>query len=87
MTFFKWLAAAALLGSATACVDNNTPYGGSYGYGYAPGGYDYNQQPTYYSNRQQAYYGSQQPAYYGSHYTNGQPTYYSGYQQPVYYGR
>jgi len=43
MTFLKWLAAAALLGSAAACVDNNTPSGGSYGYGNAPGGYDYNQ--------------------------------------------
>jgi hypothetical protein len=35
MTYVKWIAAAALIGSATACVDNS-PYGGGSGYGYAP---------------------------------------------------
>jgi hypothetical protein len=61
MTFLKWIAAAALIGSATACIDNNTPSGGGYsnGYAYSPGAYDYNQQPTYY----------------GTHYADGQPTY------------
>jgi hypothetical protein len=80
MTLLKWLAAAALVGSATACVDNNTPYGSGYGssYAYSPGGYNYNQQPTYYG----AHYSNGQSTYYG----NRQPTYY-GYQQPTYYGR
>jgi hypothetical protein len=35
MTYIKWIAAVALIGSATACVDNS-PYGGGSGYGYAP---------------------------------------------------
>jgi hypothetical protein len=69
MTFLKWIAAAALIGSATACIDNNTPSGGGYSNGYADGqptygsrqptyyGYGYQPQPVYYSNRQPAYYG------------------------------
>jgi hypothetical protein len=71
MTLFKWLAAAALIGSASACV--NTPYGYGNGYAYSRGAYDYNQQSTYYGNRQPTYYGYQQPTYYG-------------YQQPIYNG-
>jgi hypothetical protein len=35
MQYFRWIAAAALLGSTAACVDNG-PYGGGSGYGYAP---------------------------------------------------
>jgi len=90
MTFLKWIAAAALIGSTTACIDNNTPSGGGYsnGYAYSPGAYDYNQQPTYYgthyANGQPAY-GNRQPTYYGYGY-QPQPVYY-GYQQPAYYGR
>ena len=77
MPYFKWLAAAALALSASACGSSNSAYRGDYAY--SPGGYDYNQQPTYYQ----------------THYANGQPTYGSrqqasygyGYQpQPVYYG-
>jgi hypothetical protein len=55
MTYVKWIAAVALIGSATACVDNS-PYGGGSGYGYAPTMVGYAQpaysdgyyQPTYY---------------------------------------
>jgi hypothetical protein len=88
MTFLRWAAAAALIGSATACVGNNTPYGGGNGYAYSPGAYDYNQQPTYYGTHYangQPTYGSRQPSYYGYGY-QPQPVYY-GYQQPAYYGR
>lgn len=55
MAYFKWIAAAALIGSATACVENS-PYGGGSGYGYAPTSVGYNQQPTYYYNQQPTYY-------------------------------
>jgi len=55
MTYVKWIAAAALIGSTTACVDNS-PYGGGSGYGYAPTTVGY-AQPTY-SN------GYVQPTYY-----------------------
>jgi hypothetical protein len=83
MTVIKWLAAAALILSASACGSSNTPYRGDYAY--SPGAYDYNQQPTYYSTHYangQPTYGRQQ-AYYGYGY-QAQPGYY-GYQQPVYY--
>jgi hypothetical protein len=81
MTVIKWLAAAALILSASAC--GSTPYRGDYAY--SPGAYDYNQQPTYYGTHYangQPTYGRQQ-AYYGYGY-QAQPGYY-GYQQPVYY--
>jgi hypothetical protein len=94
MTVIKWVAAAALVLSATACgSSNNTAYRGNYAY--APGAYDYNQQPTYYETHYangQPTYGqptyaqptyTRQQAYYGYGY-QPQPTYY-GYQQPVYY--
>jgi hypothetical protein len=85
MTFLKWIAAAALIGSATACVDN-TPYNGTR-YGYAPVAYDYNQ-PTYYrthdGNGQPIYNGYRQPTYYG-YQQQQQPAF--GYPQPTYYGR
>jgi hypothetical protein len=83
MTILKWIAAVALIGSVSACIDNNAPYGGN-GYGYAPGAYNYNQQPTYhtqYANGQAIYNGYGRPSYYGY----GQPSYY-GYAQPSYYG-
>ena len=83
MTVIKWLAAAALILSVSACGSSNTPYRGDYAY--SPGTYDYNQQPTYYSTHYangQPTYGRQQ-AYYGYGY-QAQPGYY-GYQQPVYY--
>jgi hypothetical protein len=84
MTVIKWLAAAALVLSASACGSSNTPYRGDYAY--SPGAYDYNQQPTYYGTHYangQPTYGSRQPAYYGYGY-QPQPVYY-GYQQPTYY--
>jgi len=87
MTVIKWLAAAALLFSASACGStSNAPYRGDYAY--SPGAYDYNQQPTYYGTHYangQPTYGSRQPTYYGYGY-QPQPVYY-GYQQPAYYGR
>ena len=87
MTVIKWLTATALVLSATACgSSSNTPYRGNYAY--APGAYDYNQQPTYYGTHYangQPTYGNRQPAYYGYGY-QPQPVYY-GYQQPAYYGR
>lgn len=46
MTCIKWLAAAALVGSATACVDNS-PYGGGSGYGYGPAASVGYAQPAY----------------------------------------
>ena len=61
MNYFKWITAAALVGSATACVES-APYGGGSSYGYQQPTYN-NQQPTYYSNQQPTYYG-QQPTYY-----------------------
>jgi len=48
MTYIKWIAAAALIGSATACVDNS-PYGGGSGYGYAPTTVGYAQPAPYYA--------------------------------------
>ena len=64
MSYLKWIAAAALVGSATACVDN-APYGGGSGYGYAPTSVGY-AQPTYvqpYNQRPQVnnYYVAPQP--------------------------
>lgn len=58
MSYLKWIAAAALVGSATACVDN-APYGGGSGYGYAPTSVGY-AQPTYYQ-AQPTYSGYQRP--------------------------
>ena len=85
MAIIKWFAAAALVLSATACgSSSNTPYRGDYAY--APGAYDYNQQPTYYGTHYangQPTYGGRQQAYYGYGY-QPQPVYY-GYQQPTYY--
>jgi hypothetical protein len=87
MTVIKWLSAAALVLSASACgSSSNTPYRGDYAY--SPGAYDYNQQPAYYGTHYangQPTYGSRQPTYYGYGY-QPQPVYY-GYQQQTYYGR
>ena len=83
MAYFKWLAAMALVFSASACGSSNSPYRGDYAY--SPGAYDYNQQPTYYQTHYvngQPTYGSRQQAYYGYGY-QPQPVYYSS--QPVYY--
>ena len=79
MTVLKWIAAAALVFSASACGYSNTAYRGDYAY--TPGAYDYNQQPTYY----QTHYVTGQPTYSGYGY-QPQPAYY-GYQQQTYYGR
>ena len=87
MTFLRWIAAAALILSATACgSSSNTPYRGDYAY--SPGAYDYNQQPTYYGTHYangQPTYGGRQQGYCRCGY-QPQPVYY-GYQQPAYYGR
>jgi len=84
MAYFKWLAAAVLILSASACgSSNSSAYRGDYAY--SPGAYDYNQQPTYYQTHYangQPTYETRQPAYYGSGYQS-QPVYYSS--RPVYY--
>ena len=86
MTYFRWLAAVALVFGASACGNSNSGYRGDYAY--SPGAYDYNQQPTYYRTHYangQPTYDSRQPAYYGYGY-QAQPVYYSS-PPAYYYGR
>ena len=85
MSYLKLLAAVALALGLSACGSDNPTYRGDYAY--SPGGYDYNQQPTYYrthyANGQPTYDG-RQPTYYGYGYQpqqvyhSAQPTYYYG---------
>ncbi len=80
MAFLNWIAAAALIGSATACIDKDTRNSS----GSPPGSYVYNQQSTdagTHSANGQSTSLSRQPTSYGY-----QPSAF-GYPQSVYYGR